>query len=380
MGLLQRTDESRGSAGGPSNGEGPSARPGVLQVFCLGQFRIVRAGETAPISTDYGRAGWLAFKYLLANWGRQVPTSDVVRLVTSGATDGAALCDPMGHTRGEVAAVNDILRSPDLSGSAPVTYIAWSDDYCSLLSDGSIWLDAAEFETECEEARGLAGTDLETAARLFERALSLYRGDFLPDHSGDTWAKARREHYRQILLETGGLVARKFQFSQDYVQARRVLKRMGQITVLPQGLEDLFRYLEDLVSEESGALCRALEPPLEPRGALLCNRATFFKLLTLERRRIARGGGEASVVVFEVTLPGALANHLREAGDGAQRVAGSLLRASDVLCRLDESHFAVLLTGTGPDAARAAVGRIRLACQKDFSTMDAVITARVGPA
>jgi diguanylate cyclase (GGDEF)-like protein len=94
------------------------------------------------------------------------------------------------------------------------------------------------------------------------------------------------------------------------------------------------------------------------------SRRAFFRLAERERERVARGGGELSLLVFDV-------DHFKAINDthghpvGDQVLADIVLRAATVIrgidacARLGGEEFAVLLPQTGGEQARHVAERLR---------------------
>lgn len=78
-----------------------------------------------------------------------------------------------------------------------------------LLSEGSdCWIDAEEF-SQCEERgrRAHREGNFDEAIRSFERAVSLYRGEYLAEDRYEEWALQIRERFRERFVEVLSLLA-----------------------------------------------------------------------------------------------------------------------------------------------------------------------------
>jgi two-component SAPR family response regulator len=80
-------------------------------------------------------------------------------------------------------------------------------DYISFQSGGYriekelFWVDAWEFDACVQQAEAVEASDPVGAARLRERAIELYQGDYL-DQTYYEWAEPERQRLRQVYLQT----------------------------------------------------------------------------------------------------------------------------------------------------------------------------------
>jgi DNA-binding SARP family transcriptional activator len=77
--------------------------------------------------------------------------------------------------------------------------ITFKDDVYLIDPELDVWCDAQELESLAVQARLLSPRDVRTED-LWRRAVSLYRGDFLPSLDAE-WVATRRETLREIHLE-----------------------------------------------------------------------------------------------------------------------------------------------------------------------------------
>ncbi|HEY3476652.1 MAG TPA: bacterial transcriptional activator domain-containing protein [Anaerolineales bacterium] len=70
----------------------------------------------------------------------------------------------------------------------------------TLRPNADLWLDADEFSRLVHEAGA-------TNADLLQKAVDLYRGDYLPDALYETWVAEEREHLVSLFLESADRLA-----------------------------------------------------------------------------------------------------------------------------------------------------------------------------
>ena len=115
----------------------------------------------------------------------------------------------------------------------------------------------------------------------------------------------------------------------------------------------------------------------------LANRRAFLEALADERRRSDRYGHPLTVAILDGDGFKKVNDQLgHAAGDSVLRAIGEALsrdlRAPDVAARFGGDEFAVLLVEAGPDEARTALERLRMAAEADLSRQGVRITLSAG--
>ncbi|MFW5942767.1 MAG: AAA family ATPase [Chloroflexota bacterium] len=113
-----------------------------------------------------------------------------------------------------------------------------------------LWLDVAEFETALEAA---AGADVSQRASLLQAAISLYKGDLLPDLYDD-WVLAARERLRRRYLHALQALAKLHEQQRDYASGIALVRQLlRQDPLVEEGYRHLMR-LQALNGDVAGAL------------------------------------------------------------------------------------------------------------------------------
>lgn len=168
----------------------------LLRIQCLGSFRAWRAGgEIGPRAWKREKAREL-FLILLTRRGSLQQKETLMELLWPDATEQAANRD----FRVALHALSDA-TDPQRPKNALSRAVERRSAGYELLRDG-VEVDADEFE----RLIGL-GNRAEDPA-LWQRALDLYRGDYLEDHPYADWAVAERERLRRLYVETAERLAR----------------------------------------------------------------------------------------------------------------------------------------------------------------------------
>jgi DNA-binding SARP family transcriptional activator len=171
------------------------ARVGVeprVQVFTLGRTEVIT--PEGPLSGDWldQRAGQL-LKYLVCERHRVVPTDEIAESFC-----GHAQRSTLNTVRYFIYALRKQLEpSRPKHGRASVVQ-ARHGGY--TLNDAAVWIDADEFEAQVNAGLAeLAHGESAAAAVRFEKAVSLYQGDFLADEPYAEWALMERERLQALV-------------------------------------------------------------------------------------------------------------------------------------------------------------------------------------
>jgi ATP/maltotriose-dependent transcriptional regulator MalT/DNA-binding SARP family transcriptional activator len=189
-------------------------QPSVLRVTTLGGFGVQR-----PDGSELGLRDWqrekarLLFQLLLTHRHKPLPKEQILEYLWPESEPTAA------DTRFKVV-LNALVRAlePERSSRSQSNYIIRSGSGASLAyslntDPEQIWLDATEFEnlaTQGAHAELLAtqGREAVSSLELYNRALELYRGDFLPGCLYEDWAAPERERLLALFLATAERLTR----------------------------------------------------------------------------------------------------------------------------------------------------------------------------
>ena len=174
----------------PPNGH--ALRGPRVRVFTLGRTQV--RTPDGPLEGDWldQRAGEL-LKYLVCERHRVVPAEEIAESVWRHARRNT-----VNTVRYCVHTLRSKLEPGRPKHGRSSVVLARHGGY--TLDDDEVWIDADEFETHVGAgSSALAHGERETAREHFERAVALYRGDFLEDEPYAEWALLERERLRALV-------------------------------------------------------------------------------------------------------------------------------------------------------------------------------------
>jgi DNA-binding SARP family transcriptional activator len=163
--------------------ETPVTQP-AIQVFTLGQFRVLVGGRVVEDHAWRRRAARQLLKFLLSRSGRRATRDEVIDTFWPDSDPEAAA----SNLRSTLYALRNVLDSDTRS----VGVVFADRDSVWLRSDVELWSDADSFEKAAADA--FRSSD---PLPPLESASDLYAGDYLPDDPDATWAAERRTVLKQ---------------------------------------------------------------------------------------------------------------------------------------------------------------------------------------
>lgn len=172
-----------------------------LRVQTLGAFRVWR-GEMELDGREWKRdKARQLFQLLLTQRRRPLQREEITEQLWPGLGPEAASRD----FKVALNALNKVLEPARLA-ETPSAYITREGVTYGLRPGADLWLDAAEFERECEA--GLRrGISLSDAGAHLQSALGLYSGDYLTEALYEDWASAERERLLTLYLRAADRLA-----------------------------------------------------------------------------------------------------------------------------------------------------------------------------
>lgn len=347
----------------------------------LGSFSYGDNGMTLKT----GKKALSFLQYLIVNHDRSISSDELIDQFWTENNSSS----PSNALRNMLFKVRNLLEDmfpdkKDLLQTFP-GYYAWNKNV-------NIKLDTEQFEAACLKARRTSG---EEQLSLLLYAISLYKGDFLVSNDNE-WVLVLRQYYRTLYLDvckaTLPLLHKKeewmellnicrqayridFAMEEFTAYQMRALIAMGQpeqaietyeafrekmlqeFEIIPsEQVEQLYTLASDLRKKDvdMSDIFKLVCSNDEEQSAFFCSFEVFQKIVTLEKRHLARSGEPSALVIIS------LAGHSITATDTRrlERILLNGLRVSDPVARLEAGSYILMLTGASIENARMVMGRI----------------------
>ncbi len=378
-----------------------------LEICTLGRFSVKKDGVLLSAVTGRLSKQWELFMYLLTHKEKLSPVEDIQEALWPEGE----FADPGKNLKNQVHRLRKKIDDPAITNDSSA--VVYSNGCYSWNRDTKYWLDTEVFEAYCAEARSLAGTDPSEAVVKYRQALSLYRGDYLPEFSQSDWVFPMRHYYRQLFLRAVLELLNLCMERKEYSEVAKICEKTFLIDKHEEELHQIYiealleegkiaqarahyQYITALLYREFGAkpssemqqLYRLIKAKVggidldfadirelliehqAAEGALLCDADSFELICRLEKRRARRASKPVSVATITLTGPDFRIPppaELQEAMKNLEQVLLDNLRNGDVFSTWNESQFVVLLVDVGTNQAEKVLHRVKEQFNKVFS-------------
>jgi LuxR family maltose regulon positive regulatory protein len=190
-----------------------------LLVFFFGRFEILCDGN--PLQLGRSSKALTILKYLLANRRRPVSQDHLMGWLWPESN--------LKKARWSLNSAIHGLRKL-LGGCAPslsTGYLTLEDGYYRLSPAVGVWTDVDEFDERCEGGRRLQNQgNVRAAAVEYERAVELYRGDYLIGDLYEDWTMVERERLSNAYMDVLGRLAAHYMETGQYQESIRGCYKM----------------------------------------------------------------------------------------------------------------------------------------------------------
>lgn len=274
--------------------------------------------------------------------------------------------------------------------------------------------DIEEFENIYEQAA--RAEDIEERIAAYKKAITLYKGDFLPKISAEYWVATISTYYHSMYISAVKTVSALLEQEERYEEMEAICSVVLQLDNLDEGIHcylvksllyqkkiklaaQQYKKAVDILYENLGVspseelravyeeilkqthdeeknislIQQELNDDVQP-GAFLCEYGVFKKTYHLEKRRAERLG--ISVYLSLVTIEPVLnikkdsQAYLNIINEGMERLEWTLLhslRSGDVVSKYSGSQFIILLPTCQYETAKMVMERIETAYYADVN-------------
>jgi len=389
--------------------------PDTIFVNMLGTFSLRLGDQTVDDGSNRTRKVWLLLAYLIYNRESRASQENYLALLQGGAEESA---DPNGRLKAVFYRARTMLEKLG-SGLGHELIIRKNGTY-AWNTQQPLQLDVEEFERLCAEAAAREEDRLE----LYLRALELYRGDFLPKISMESWVIPLSAYYHQMYLDAAEQALALLEEMADWSRAEELCRKALRIEPYSEALyqhlmrclvargdraaalraydemsEILFSTFGAIPSEESRSLYREasresgstvptgsvrdhLREPEAAKGAMYCE-YDFFKLLyQVQARALIRSGETVHIALFSIhgQRNKELARRsLDRIMENLREVIASNLRQGDVFTCCSASQFILMLPQANYENSGMVCQRIIRAFFRKYPHSPAEIRYSVQP-
>lgn len=173
-----------------------------LRVQTLGAFRLWRGRTEVDAGEWQRKKARQLFLLLLTFRHTRLHRDQITEILWPDLT-------PEGAQRDFKIAFNALTKvlEPDRARNAPSAFVVRDGSRYGLRLEADIWLDVADYNLLVERGHELLATDPHAATALFQRALTLYQGEYLQEYPYEEWCSEERERLLTSYLQIAEQVA-----------------------------------------------------------------------------------------------------------------------------------------------------------------------------
>jgi DNA-binding SARP family transcriptional activator len=214
---LQEESLQRQPSAGHKEASGPPAAQPSLQVRFFGHFEMLCDEELISLGRN-GKALTI-LKYLLAYRSRPVSQDHLMGWLWPHSNLKKARWSLNSAIHGLRKLLSECAAA---SGSANYSYVVLEEGYYRLCSEVHLSTDVDEFDTHYEEGRRLhTQGKVDQAAAHYERAISLYRGEYLVEDLYEDWTMVERERLSNAYIDMLGRLAKYYSETEQHQESIR---------------------------------------------------------------------------------------------------------------------------------------------------------------
>lgn len=383
----------------------------IIYIQTLGQFRVSIGGNSIDNSANQAKKPWSILEYLITFRDRDITANELIELIWSD--DQSA--NPNGALKTLVFRSRKLLEPLAMPPQNLIIQrrgsYAWNPEYQTVV-------DADQFEELCSQA-GADGLSEEEQLLLYQQAIDLYKGDFLPKSSWESWVMPISARYHSFYLQAVHKVIDLLTTAGDWEEIIRLCEKAVQIESFDEGihyaliyalyntgkqnlalehykntidlfynefsitpserLKDLYKVIRDEkhgITTDLSIIQESMKEHKRTGGAYYCEYSVFRDIYQLEQRAIERTGDSIYLCLLTVrTSNGQLpktAVMIRAMESLGKAISGSL-RRGDVYARYSIAQYIILLPTSSYENGCNVMKRIITNFKKEYTRKDLAI-------
>ena len=386
-------------------------------VTMLGEFTISYKNKKIYDQSNRSKKPWNLIEYLVTNRGKNVSQEELTDLLwdkNESDNPSGALKVLLHRARKSLEPVMQE-NGEELINLKRGEY-SWNHEIVTKV-------DTDEFEELCKEASDTAKSP-EERIELYNRALALYKGDFLP-RNNEGWVIPIASYYHKIFIGAVREIIALYYDAQDYEAIINICRKAISIEKLDEKLyfdlinalfksgqqaEALKQYSDSTdmfykkfgitptdelkslyktivkttqsLETDIGIIKEALAEQGEAQGAFYCEYEIFKDVYQIEARACARSGD--SIYLCLITLSSTTDEDptikvMNRAMDDLRFAVNETLRKGDVFTRYSVSQYVILLPTASYENVEMIMKRISSAFYRKYMKKDIGIQYKLQP-
>ncbi|MFW6409747.1 MAG: BTAD domain-containing putative transcriptional regulator, partial [Halanaerobiales bacterium] len=387
-----------------------------LKIYTFGNFTIKNGEEINTRNKSKSSRRWKLLQYLITFSEQEISRDELIMILGLNNSD-----NPEGALSALVYRLRKYLAR--YSQKENEHFVQTTGSAYTFNNNADYWMDAEEFKNLCKETELLINNNSLKAVEVFEKALSLYNGDYLQEARTEEWLWSARNYYRDLLkntlLKLDIFLQNKNEYNKlikfyDKVQSLikfdeeiiacllKAMIKMGKTSevqykykeirdiykdnnlILPPVLENIYTKMELENIEDPEVFLEKLDEKTEKEGAYFCTPEKFMELYELEKRRLKRDALPRCLIHFRLLEKKVKRqkkisiDHIDKIGEQFLQLLIDQIRSGDIVCRWHKKYFIVFLVNLDCEEAWKVSQRIENSFRARYGLpVDIKIEARI---
>lgn len=365
-----------------------------LKITMLGEFSVSCGEVTLNEQNKRSKKLWTLFQYLVTFHDREISQNELLEALWEDESSD----NPAGALKTQMHRLRAMLSELGYEGEIIIN----TRGTYALNNSIDFSIDAEEFEELCKKGQRAEGE--KEKMEYFRRAITVYKGDFLPKISLERWVVPINTYYRALYIKTVHLacdlmynqgrlhdvadICRKAIIIDPYDEPLhynliKVLAELGD----QQNAKAAYKYVTDLFYNKFGVnpsdelmslynetvksqknieldlsvVAESLNEQDEHRGAFYCEYEFFRHIYQLEMRDATRTNKSINICLLTVTdIDGEIPEQkaLNRCMEKLSDTIRQYLRCNDVYARYSVSQYVIMLPNTNKQNCELVMQRI----------------------
>ncbi len=375
----------------------------------LGKFEISKNNKILE-TTNHTTNLLNLLKYFLVNEGKYKSVDMVIEDLYKDKTYE----DTKNAVQNMIYRLRKYLKNNDIFYEDSIKFIYSNESY--KLITKNVYIDFKDFEEKIKEAEEVK-KDISQKIKKYEEAVSMYKGEILPELLYEDWIIPTRNYLSRLFIESvnflldyykkNNMIEKGLGLSEksinienyeeefhikymDFLIEKNKIKEAkkhyeyittllyNQFGIRPnEEMQKIYNKIKDntnSVSVEKNNKIKYLWEESKDKGGFFCTYEEFYPIYILEKRRRERDGGELNpvYVCFDNKKEKDFSDDI---SSRIKKIFVNSLRKGDVICNMDKNRILLLLPNLELEKVKFVINRVknRINSYKEFKNIDILI-------
>lgn len=213
-----------------------------INIECFGELKIKIRGKEIPDEKWIRKTRKLIFAYIVLNQKKNI-TKDVITGLFYPESSQENADNIFHQTISNIRSIFTVEQKAS-NNTLKLQYISYADKIIKLNQDYFYYVDVYEFEKLYKQS-GSFGLKEEDKIKIIEKAVYLYKGDFLPGYY-QTWCEDFREKFRDMFIQLLKIAINIFENRKDLFSLEKYLNLL--ISYEPYETDYYYNYIESVTN------------------------------------------------------------------------------------------------------------------------------------